>query len=807
MMPIMHINKLIRISIYIVSMLMILPLSSCGDSSSNNSQIEITTPSNDLALSSYEQSLELSGNFSSNLVTTKTERVCYCTVPGIGGLFVCLIPISGIWECRNETHVYGPSIELSNETIQVSNTGSSDKSNYTWNGTVSLVHGENNIKVTATNGGKRASDTITVTVPQMNPLLSDLTISNGVLNEAFEPTLFEYSAVLCSQYASTLLRPVSSGNYVTWSVADNPYHSYYPVNLDYGDNEIIIKAIGMELGEVVASNDYSLSIYLETPTFFSLDLSAGQVEQLLDQDTFLYTASIAYDDNTLSITPYLTNSCGNVSINGAPVESHQFSSPIQLGEGGNLISIDLYEGDQVNTYEILMNRDSTAEFLQSSYVKASNTSIDDNFGGGLYSQGGAISLSGEILAVGVPLEDSNATGVNGNDQDDSNYNSGAVYVFSHNDVGEWSQEAYIKPLSIMSISYFGSSVAISGDTLVIGSPYEYSDNGSAYVYTRDVQGIWSLQDRITAPVTDTDTPDSFGAQVSISGNTLAIGAHREDSSAIGIDGDEYNNNSAASGAVYIYTRNNSGVWSKEAYIKASNTESRDYFGTSISLQAGILAVGAHGEDSAATGINGDQSNNDQSSSGVVYVFSSDDFGNWSQEAYIKPSTQHYTFFGNTVRLSGNTLAVGTQVRGEAYVFTRDGGGVWTEQAHITAHTPQHVCYGAAKDNVALSGDTLVIGSSCEDSKATGINGDESDDSYYNAGAALIYKRNGSNLWMRQAYVKASNTNPGDEFGSVLAIDGAIIAIGAPLESSNATGINGSQSDNSSDASGAVYIFE
>ena len=120
---------------------------------------------------------------------------------------------------------------------------------------------------------------------------------------------------------------------------------------------------------------------------------------------------------------------------------------------------------------------------------------------------------------------------------------------------------------------------------------------------------------------NTEAADYFGARVSLSsdGNTLAVGAFREDSNGIG--GDQYNNDLATSGAVYVFTRSGT-TWTQQAYVKASNTGRFDYFGYSVSLSSdgNTLAVSASQEESSATGIGGVQANNDADNSGAVYLY-------------------------------------------------------------------------------------------------------------------------------------------------------------------------------------------
>jgi hypothetical protein len=118
---------------------------------------------------------------------------------------------------------------------------------------------------------------------------------------------------------------------------------------------------------------------------------------------------------------------------------------------------------------------------------------------------------------------------------------------------------------------------------------------------------------------NTGTGDYFGASLALWGDRLAVGAQVEDSSATGVGGSQSNDNAMNAGAVYLFTRTG-GVWSQEAYVKASNTEAFDVFGASVALSADTLAVGAYAEDSAATGVGGLQSLNSAPQSGAVYVY-------------------------------------------------------------------------------------------------------------------------------------------------------------------------------------------
>ncbi len=327
---------------------------------------------------------------------------------------------------------------------------------------------------------------------------------------------------------------------------------------------------------------------------------------------------------------------------------------------------------------------------------------------------------------------------------------------------------------------------------------------------------------------NTDASDGFGASVALSadGNTLAISAHNEDSAATSVNGNEANNSTSNTGAVYLFTRSGS-TWNQQAYLKASNTDGGDQFGYSLDLSTdgNTLAVGARNEDSAATGINGNEANN-SSNAGAVYLFTRSG-STWNQQAYLKASnTDADDWFGDSIALSanGDTLAVGAVLEGSTatgingnetdnsatyagavYLFTRNGTA-WSQQAYIKASNTADDGFG---DSVTLSadGDTLAVSANYEASAATGINGDETDNSAPRSGAVYLFTRSGT-VWSQQAYLKASNTGTSDWFGrsTTLSADGNTLAVGATGEASAATGINGDEANNSVDNAGAVYLF-
>ncbi len=336
---------------------------------------------------------------------------------------------------------------------------------------------------------------------------------------------------------------------------------------------------------------------------------------------------------------------------------------------------------------------------------------------------------------------------------------------------------------------------------------------------------------------NTGENDQFGTAVAISGdgNTLVVGAPFEDSTATGINGDQTNNGASNAGAVYVFVRNSAGSWRQQAYVKASNTEANDRFGTAVSISdnGNTLIVGAFGEDSTSTGINGNETSNGASGSGAAYVFvRSSTAGTWSQQAYLKASnTGAGDDFGRDVSISGdgNTLIVGapfedstaTGINGDeainsasgsgaAYVFVRSStDSSWSQQVYLKAsNTGGNDQFGTVA-SISSNGNTIVVGARLEASTATGINGNETSNGAPGSGAAYVFVRSSTDSsWSQQAYLKASNTDQDDRFGTAVSAsdDGNTLIVGALLEDSTATGINGNQTSNGASNSGAAYVF-
>ena len=575
----------------------------------------------------------------------------------------------------------------------------------------------------------------------------------------------------------------------TWNATTGTDHYRLRSNLGHFDPAFVDASTS---GFVVVPNSTNIK-----QTTAQADIALHRYVPLVDRPQYQIDKC---DDANLCDTNAVSDSLSNADFNkligyfkaSNTRTGNDFGTSISLSDDGNTLAVGAnrefsnakgVDGNQDNhnavnsgAVYVFVRDNNSAEWKQQAYIKASNTDLIDNFGFSV-----SLSDDGNTLAVGAPQEDSNSTGVGGaqgNDNGNFSFNAGAVYVFTRNSSATWSQQAYVKASNTDEADFFGNFVSLSddGNTLAVAAPFEDSnstgvggaqgdvndnfDAGAVYVFTRSSTGTWSQQAYIKASNTDKD--DQFGHSVSISGdgNTLAVGAPEEDSNSTGVGGAQGDvNDNFNAGAVYVFTRSST-TWSQQAYIKASNTDSGDQFGTAVSLSGdgNTLAVGAPYEDSNSTGINSVENNN-FIDSGATYVFTRSSTGAWSQQAYIKANiVNNGDSFGHFVSLSGD-------------------------------------------------GNSLAVSAINEDGNAEGVGGVYIfDGKHNNSGAVYFFTRSGS-TWQQQAYVKASNTGANDDFGHSLSLsgDGNSLAVGVPKEDSSAKGIGGAQGGGAN-GSGAVYLY-
>jgi len=269
-------------------------------------------------------------------------------------------------------------------------------------------------------------------------------------------------------------------------------------------------------------------------------------------------------------------------------------------------------------------------WTQQQKIQASDKEASDLFGH-------SVSIDGDTVVVGANYEDTGGV------------NTGAAYIFTR-DGTTWTQQQKIQASDIEAGDNFGNSVSISGDTVVVGAPYEDTGGsaaGAAYVFTRSGT-TWTEQQKIQS--SDKQADDYFGNSVSISGDTVVVSAHGEDTGG------------SAAGAAYIFTRDGT-TWTQQQKIQSSDKQADDYFGQSVSISGDTVVVGAPYEDTGG------------SAAGAAYVFTRSGT-TWTQQQKIQASDPEADdYFGNSVSISGDTVVVGAQYEdaggadaGAAYIF-------------------------------------------------------------------------------------------------------------------------------------------
>ncbi len=247
---------------------------------------------------------------------------------------------------------------------------------------------------------------------------------------------------------------------------------------------------------------------------------------------------------------------------------------------------------------------------------------------------------------------------------------GAAYVFVRDVDGVWTQQAKLTGLPALAAANFGTSVAISGNTVVVGAPG--AAGGAAHVFT-SVEGVWGQKARLVS--NDIETEDRLGQSVAVFGNTVLAGASLEDAAG------------ASAGAVYAFVGNSAGDWVQQGKLLAADTAGGDLFGGAVGLEGNVAVIGASGNDDDGNG------------SGSAYVFQRNSSNLWLQQAKLTASDANASaLFGARVSFDGLQLAIGAPGGGRAYVFEKDG---WVESANFTGGA----LFGSS---VAIEGKNLAL---------------------------------------------------------------------------------------------------
>jgi hypothetical protein len=302
---------------------------------------------------------------------------------------------------------------------------------------------------------------------------------------------------------------------------------------------------------------------------------------------------------------------------------------------------------------------------------------------------------------------------------------GAVFLFV-NINGNWTAAGSIASPSSLANQFFGYSISLNGNTLLIGSHGENNYQGAAYVYIRS-GNVWVQQARLTA--SDGAPSAFFGKYVSLSGNTAVIAAPGDSNSR---------------GAAYVFVRSGT-VWTQQTKLVAADGLAGDLMGSSVALTGNTIVAGA-------------MSANTQR--GAAYIFSGSG-GSWKQQAKVTaPDGRAFDQFGASATASNSTVMIGSlcgnNCSGAVYVFDLISG-VWTQTAELTSAGATN--FGSS---VSLVGDQALIGGPCADTCN---------------GAAYYYTRQ-SGVWTQQSIFSSSAPQFDGEYGTGVALGGTTALVGA-----------------------------
>jgi hypothetical protein len=336
-------------------------------------------------------------------------------------------------------------------------------------------------------------------------------------------------------------------------------------------------------------------------------------------------------------------------------------------------------------------------------------------------------------------------------------NAGAAYAFARN-AGAWAQQARLGTSTPLIDAYLGATVATNGSYTAAGAPYASvgaQNDGVVYLFSN---ATWQQQ-TILLP-NDPDSLSQFGNALAINGNTLFVGAPMHDSFG------------ANAGAVYVFTFD--GVsWVQRQKLIGADTASGDRFGSALALNDGWLAVSAPLHSSPG------------SPGGAVYLFEFDGVS-WVQRYKVgAPDTIAGDRFGSAIALDNGWLAVGVPLHrfvgsasGAVYLFEFNGTAWVQRQKFVASDTVGGDQFGSA---LALENQRLVVGAPLHNS-----NGPAS-------GAVYIFER-ATTTWIERAKLIGSDTNAGDRLGGSISIDGTTILVGAYGDTAAGPG------------TGAAYVF-
>lgn len=348
--------------------------------------------------------------------------------------------------------------------------------------------------------------------------------------------------------------------------------------------------------------------------------------------------------------------------------------------------------------------------------------------------GRSVAISGDTAVIGVSGDSVGSLSENG-----------SVYVYKRT-IDDWELQAKLIAGDTRSGDHLGESVAISGDTIVVGAPTSsvagQSQQGAVYVFVR-TGSEWIQQAKLTAM--DGEAFDSFGNAVAVSGDVLLAGAAADDGG--------FENQ----GSVYVFVRN-AGAWTLLTKLVAADPGFYQQYGSAVALDGDTAVIGALGDQEFGA------------NAGAAYVMVRA-ANSWTQQAKLFPTVGAGSLlFGTSVAISGNSVLVGAPVgdnRGAAYVFVREGAN-WTPEAKLVpVNLSTQSQFGFS---VAIDGSAAVIGARHDE-----VNGN------VRQGSAFLFQLD-NGIWTEQAKLVADDGDASETFGNAVAIAGSDVLVASDSDS-------------------------
>ncbi|MCC6761301.1 MAG: hypothetical protein IT252_08795 [Chitinophagaceae bacterium] len=498
----------------------------------------------------------------------------------------------------------------------------------------------------------------------------------------------------------------------------------------------------------------------------------GQVKKLVADDR------AAYDNlgNAVAIS-------NNYIVAGASLEDEDAAGANTMTSAGA-------------AYVFYKDRNGVDNWGQVKKLVAADRATSDLFGF-------SVSISYSIIAVGAYQEDEDAAGL------DSKTDAGSVYLFYKDEGGfdNWGQVKKIVAADRAGSDYFGYAVSIFGNTLAVGAYQEDEDAaggntltnaGSAYVFYQDQGGSrnWGQVQKLVAGTRAAS--DYFGYAIAIYNDKVVVGAYQEDE-----DANELNTLSN-NGSAYVFYKNQGGTdnWGLRKKIVNADRGGDDRFGAAVDIYGADIIAGAYLEDHDLL------SSNLVNAAGAAYVFTKGAVDTWSQvNKIILEEPAGSITYGCKIAVDGDYAVIGAPFEsqninstlpialqaGAAYLLKKVSGE-WIEWKKLVASDRFASDYFGW--SVAISGNVVAVGAWWEDEDASGLNNKDG------AGSVYLFSKDqgGTDNWGQLKKLVAPDRDIDDRFGYSVALDGALLAVGAYAEDHDAAGAN------FLNQAGSAYIF-